>query len=189
VNRAGKRTRQTFHFDLALIRAFLCNERMDKQCFKCRETKPLSEFYKHAMMADGHLNKCKTCTKRDTAERVSKLSTNPIWVEQERDRCRLKSERARANGIIYKTDPKANHRWRKRNPSKARAHGKAAVAVRNGAIRVATICERCGAAPKQLHKHHPDYSKPLDIIWLCSKCHGLAHRKPFGAPIIHPCNP
>lgn len=154
-----------FHFDLALIRAFLCNERMDKQCFKCRETKPLSEFYKHAMMADGHLNKCKTCTKRDTAERVSKLSTNPIWVEQERDRCRLKSERARANGIIYKTDP------------------------RNGAIRVATICERCGAAPKQLHKHHPDYSKPLDIIWLCSKCHGLAHRKPFGAPIIHPCNP
>jgi hypothetical protein len=56
---------------------------------------------------------------------------------------------------------------------KRNARALANVALRRGKIQ-RQPCRDCGATKAE--KHHPDYSKPLDIIWLCRDCHMTEHR-------------
>jgi len=50
--------------------------------------------------------------------------------------------------------------------------------ISTGEIIVPDICSKCGVKPlkgtstrRRIHAHHIDYTKPLDVIWLCSGCH------------------
>ena len=64
-------------------------------------------------------------------------------------------------------------RSRAKNGSpKAPAHCAVRRAVRRGEL-VPQPCETCGTTPT--HGHHDDYSKPLDVRWLCRSCHYKAH--------------
>ena len=68
-----------------------------KVCFKCGIEKSIDEFYTHPRMADKHLGKCRTCTRRDTSERKFYLiETDPAWAERERERHREKWHRLNA---------------------------------------------------------------------------------------------
>ena len=64
-----------------------------KTCFKCHTEKPLNEFYAHPQMGDGHLNKCKECTRKDTASRVARKRLDLFWLANESDRQREKATR------------------------------------------------------------------------------------------------
>lgn len=131
-----------------------------KTCFKCGLEKPLEDFYKHAQMADGHLNKCKVCTKLDMRnDRVTK----PRVREYDRQRAKLPHRVANAARV--------SRAWRQKHPERARAH--VVAERRNGDA--PEFCEGCGLK-KRLEKHHHDYSKPLLVVWLCKPCHAIADK-------------
>ncbi|MFW6129981.1 MAG: hypothetical protein ACOC56_02280 [Atribacterota bacterium] len=62
-----------------------------------------------------------------------------------------------------------------RNPKKRKARD---LAKCNVLISKNQICEKCNNN-KATERHHPDYSKPLEVIFLCKSCHYEIHRKPF----------
>lgn len=64
--------------------------------------------------------------------------------------------------------------YRKRYPEKAKAHNAVKYAVRVGKL-TRGKCEVCGAEGAQAH--HDDYSKPLDVRWLCMIHHKEHHRQ------------
>ncbi len=148
---------------------------MTKPCFICKEIKPLNQFYAHKMMADGHLNKCKDCAKKEMRERHSVLMLDPKFVLKERARQRAKEARKRSEGRVRKetTEEGRNRtrRYRAKHGLKYKAHSAVGNALRAGNL-VEKPCDRCGA---KAEAHHDDYSKPLDVTWLCPKHHAQRH--------------
>ena len=150
-----------------------------KKCFKCGIEKPLSQFYKHSKMIDGHLNKCKECTKND--------STNNRWknIDRIREYDRIRGSlphRVKAREEYQKTvrgrkaSGRAKAKWSRNNPERRHAQAILGHRVRIGEIIKPEQCQRCGRIAK-LHGHHHDYSKPLDVEWLCPICHRQEHKE------------
>ncbi len=65
--------------------------------------------------------------------------------------------------------------WNKINPKKRKARSKMTNAIASGRLIRPKLCSLCYKETK-LHGHHKDYSKPLNVEWLCVKCHYLIHR-------------
>lgn len=117
-----------------------------KKCFKCGETKPLDCFYAHPQMRDGHLNKCKECAREDRRRHEENAADSVL-------RTRLK--------VCGK------------NPTQKNAYRAVEMALKCGVLARPEVCHGCGCNDDEhrIEAHHHDYSKPLDVIWLCTPCH------------------
>lgn len=148
-----------------------------KTCTKCLCEKPLDAFYAHPSMADGHLGKCKECTRIDAKHRRNNMKN--YWLDYEIKRASRKSrfverqERKKANA--RRATVAAS---RRKSSAETRARRRAWIALSN-AIRdglvFKTPCHICGES--KVEGHHPDYSAPLDVVWLCTKHHAELHRQ------------
>ena len=131
-----------------------------KKCFRCGMVLPLALFYRHPMMLDGRLNKCKSCARADVAaNRLKNLERIRAY-----DRQRAKAPRRRQRAAVV------SRRWRRQYRERARAQGLIGNALRNGAAVRPMLCQRCCRNTK-LEAHHPDYMQPLAVRWLCKPCH------------------
>lgn len=126
-----------------------------KECFKCKITWPIHYFYKHKQMKDGHLNKCKRCTKSD----ARKHRDENIEKIRKYDRDRFQNDEKRR---AYAISSMAEHR--KKHPDRYRARTALNNAVRDNKITKLPCCI-CGSISSTAH--HEDYSKPLEVVWLC----------------------
>ena len=131
----------------------------EKSCFVCGSIKPLSDFYTHKFTSDGHLGKCKECTK---AQAIERRRTSDASREYDRKRHHENPKRRRHVREQSTT-------WGRKNPEKRRAHLAVRRAIQKG-ILVRSACEVCGET-KNVHGHHRDYARKLDVQWLCAKCH------------------
>lgn len=64
--------------------------------------------------------------------------------------------------------------WADDNPEKVVAQNALKVQIRNGSIIRPELCSACGNTGV-MAGHHKDYTKPLEIIWLCRSCHKRVH--------------
>ena len=68
----------------------------------------------------------------------------------------------------------AINEWKKNHPEAMKARVKLRWQIKIGKIIRPKNCSICKREVK-ISAHHPDYSKPLKVIWLCSSCHKLLH--------------
>lgn len=149
-----------------------------KVCLECNIEKPISDFYKHAAMADGHLNKCSICVRA----RVTKHRKANLEKIREYDKQRSNQpHRVKARQEYVKTEigkqakTRATVAYNKRYPMKYAAHVITGNALRDGKLSSASNCSVCNSTTK-IEGHHDDYTKPLHLRWLCEKCHKEWHR-------------
>lgn len=133
------------------------------QCPICSRWLSASSFYPSKRTSNGITSECRTChirisiktrdiEKKNESNRRSMRKVRELNPELFRARERLASQK-RIKDIRYYARQIVRH------------------AIAGGIIVKPRRCEKCGQE-KKLTGHHQDYTKPLEIEWLCYECHG-----------------
>lgn len=141
-----------------------------KKCTQCGTEKPFGLFSTYKTKKGERKPKaaCKACcvmantARRNTPEGYKKL-------REYRTSSQGKQVAKKANSKFYNSEK--HKKWHKENKGKYKAQ----VFARNASRKtIKNKCATCNSV-KSLETHHKDYENPLDVIVLCSTCHGKLH--------------
>jgi hypothetical protein len=141
-------------------------------CKTCNTTKSAADFYA------GSKSTCKACVcERVRANRLAKIDHYRAFdkaraSQPHRVAARKEYQRTAAFAESHKAAAK---RWRDRHPERRSAHVALDNAVRDGRVTPWPACAipECDCKPEA---HHADYSRPLDVVWLCTRHHKETHK-------------
>ena len=137
-----------------------------QECTKCGERKDASEFYSGFV-------RCKACVKQyNKAYRDKKNANKPAdWKKKTKDKAAY--QRAwLAQKPGYGTE--AKKRWYEKNRDRLLIKWRVADAIKAKKL-IKVPCLVCGA--EKVEAHHPDYSAPLAVVWLCRQHHRQIHEE------------
>jgi hypothetical protein len=132
-----------------------------KECLRCQESKEIKFFSVDKRRHDGLCCWCKSCAseswKKWYRDGGSVSHLKKPWMNGDKGKIKAYSE-------------KRNRKY----PIEVRAGRILRSAIKAGKIK-RLPCEKCGNEKSQ--GHHQDYSKPLEVIWLCDLHHKKAHNR------------
>lgn len=148
-----------------------------KKCSKCGALLPASAFRQDKNMFSGLQSQCKKCDKSYWDER------------REKNRISINAEARRYYSLHREEGKSRAKKWRNKNTEYRASYArkyiekhpeKRAARIiawnKRRALNPPALCSRCGCPSSKIEAHHADYSRPLDITWLCRQCHSEIHR-------------
>jgi hypothetical protein len=139
------------------------------RCKTCNKEKSEDGFYK------SNKNKCKDCVKacvnanrQENLERIR--SYDRLRGSMPHRVAARKEYQATPAGIASRTASAI--RWASAHPERRASNIIVGNALRDGRLEK-TPCQVCGE--KKVEGHHPDYSQPLNVVWLCNLHHREIH--------------
>ena len=137
----------------------------EKQCTWCMKILPVTDFYRDARAKSGRRPECRTCRREYMRANADKTyEAMKKWYGKNPEYQREWAKSPKAKEIIRQSRMRTYEKFK----DKERARWMVKNAIRSGHL-TKLPCQFCGETKSEAH--HDDYAKPLDVIWVCRRCH------------------
>ena len=153
------------------------SDMVERTCRTCGETKPSGEYHKGRRRLD-----CKLCATANTQawarlhqEQIVTYSHSPVRLANKRtwNRAHLEERRAYDHSPARRAMPLYGKVYSHATSEAKRARSAVRRELKAGRMVRPDTCSRCRQHAKMIEAAHHDYSKQLDIEWLCRTCHRI----------------